>query len=160
MDVSYDGGATWESMRMQSVALSYHVSADMRRPYWVCTGLQDNGSWCGPSSTRSGGIHQWNWISVGGGDGFQSQIDPTDPNIFYTESQNNGMQRYDLNTGQTQSVKPSVPQAAGARWRWRPALAVRRRGRCRCGRWGCRWRLQPARVVEAVVADAAAVAAT
>jgi hypothetical protein len=114
MDVSYDGGATWESIRMQSVALSYHVSADMRRPYWVCTGLQDNGSWCGPSSTRSGGIHQWNWISVGGGDGFQSQIDPTDPNIFYTESQNNGMQRYDLNTGQTQSVKPNVPQAAGA----------------------------------------------
>jgi hypothetical protein len=105
-DVSYDAGATWESVRMQAAALSYHVSVDMRRPYWVCTGLQDNGSWCGPSSARTGGIHQWNWISVGGGDGFQSQIDPTDPNIFYTESQNAGLSRYNLNTGQITGIKP------------------------------------------------------
>jgi hypothetical protein len=115
MDVSWDAGATWESLRNVSGALSYHVSADMRRPYWVCTGLQDNGSWCGPSSTRSGGIHQWNWIGVGGGDGFQSQIDPTDPNIFYTESQNAGVQRYDLNVGRSGSIKPNYQSnAAGA----------------------------------------------
>jgi len=107
MDISYDAGRRWESIRLQGAALSYHVSADMRRPYWVCTGLQDNGTWCGPSSTRTGGIHMWNWISVGGGDGFQTQIDPTDPNIFYTESQNAGINRYDLNTGQTQNIKPA-----------------------------------------------------
>ncbi|HXT69198.1 MAG TPA: hypothetical protein VN700_05565 [Vicinamibacterales bacterium] len=114
LDVSWDGGDTWESPRLQAAALPYHVSADMRRPYWVCTGLQDNGSWCGPSSTRSGGIHMWNWISVGGGDGFQTQIDPTDPNIFYTESQNGGMSRYDLSTGATQSVRPQ-PAGGGGR---------------------------------------------
>ena len=114
LDVSYDGGDTWESPRLQAAALPYHVSADMRRPYWVCTGLQDNGSWCGPSSTRSGGIHMWNWISVGGGDGFQTQIDPTDPNIFYTESQNGNINRYDLNTGQSQSVRPQ-PAGGGGR---------------------------------------------
>jgi hypothetical protein len=114
LDVSWDGGDTWESPRLQAAALPYHVSADMRHPYWVCTGLQDNGSWCGPSSTRTGGIHMWNWISVGGGDGFQTQIDPTDPNIFYTESQNGGMSRYDLNTGQTQSVRPQ-PAGGGGR---------------------------------------------
>jgi len=113
LDVSYDAGATWESVRMWGVAYSYHVSADMRRPYWVCTGLQDNGSWCGPSSTRSGGIHMWNWISVGGGDGFQTQIDPTDPNIFYTESQNGNINRYNVTTGQTQSVRPALPGAGG-----------------------------------------------
>ena len=55
LDVSYDGGATLGiDPRLQGAALPYHVSADMRRPYWVCTGLQDNGSWCGPSSTRIG----------------------------------------------------------------------------------------------------------
>ncbi len=106
LDISYDGGATWESNRHAAVGLPYHVSVDMRRPYWVCTGLQDNGSWCGPSSTRSGGIHMWNWISVGGGDGFQTMIDPNNPNVFYTESQNGNINRYDLSTGQSQSVRP------------------------------------------------------
>jgi len=108
LDVSYDGGATWESVRLQAAGLPYHVSVDMRRPYWVCTGLQDNGSWCGPNSPRSGGIHMWNWISVGGGDGFQTQIDPTDPNVFYTESQNGAISRYDLNTGESRSVRPAA----------------------------------------------------
>jgi hypothetical protein len=48
----------------------------------------------------------WDWMSVGGGDGFQTQIDPIDPNIFYTESQNAGIQRYNLGTGQSTSIKP------------------------------------------------------
>ena len=50
IDVSYDEAATWESLRTWSVGQPYHASVDMRRPYFVCTGLQDNGSWCGPSS--------------------------------------------------------------------------------------------------------------
>jgi hypothetical protein len=113
LDVSYDGGLTWDSVRLQAAALPYHVSVGLQRPYWVCTGLQDNGSWCGPSSTRSGGIHMWNWISVGGGDGFQSQIDPNDPNVFYTESQNGNLNRYDLNTGQTTNIRPNPGGAGG-----------------------------------------------
>ncbi|MEZ5315821.1 MAG: hypothetical protein R2752_00310 [Vicinamibacterales bacterium] len=109
LDVSWDAGQTWESPRLTAAALSYHVSVGMDRPYTVCTGLQDNGSWCGPSSVRSNqGIRMWHWISVGGGDGFQTQIDPTDPNIFYTESQNGGINRYDLTTGQTASARPNT----------------------------------------------------
>jgi photosystem II stability/assembly factor-like uncharacterized protein len=106
MDISWDGGQTWQSPRLSPVGLAYHVSVNMDHPYWVCTGLQDNGSWCGPSSVRGPAIRSWNWISVGGGDGFQNQMDPNDPNVFYTESQNLGIQRYDLSTGQTQSIKP------------------------------------------------------
>jgi hypothetical protein len=106
LDVSWDGGATFESVRLTSTGLAYHASVGMGHPYMVCTGLQDNGSWCGPSSTRTGGIHMWDWMSVGGGDGFQNQIDPTDEHIFYTESQNAGIQRYNLSTGQSQSIKP------------------------------------------------------
>src|SRR6185295_3164673 len=84
-------------------------SADMRHPYNVCTGLQDNGSWCGPSSVReNGGVRQWMWQRVGGGDGFQNQIDPTDFNIFYTESQNAGINRYDMNTGEVRNIKPNA----------------------------------------------------
>ncbi|MEO5566871.1 MAG: hypothetical protein ABIR92_00170 [Gemmatimonadaceae bacterium] len=111
VDVSYDGGEKWESLRNApwGMGLSYHASVGMDRPYTVCTGFQDNGSWCGPSHNRNGdGIRQWNWIGVGGGDGFQSQIDPTDRNVFYTESQNAGLNRYDLNTGLQQSIKPNA----------------------------------------------------
>ena len=108
LDVTWDQGDNWESVRLWALGLPYHVSVDMRRPYNVCTGLQDNGSWCGPSGQRSGEIYMWNWIGVGGGDGFQTQIDPTDPNIFYTESQNGNITRYDLNTGTTQNIRPRI----------------------------------------------------
>ena len=117
LDVTYDGGDKWEAMRLWAAGLSYHSSVDMRHPYYVCTGLQDNGSWCGPSAVRSdlagGGLRQWLWQRVGGGDGFQNVIDPTDFNVFYTESQNNGMQRYDLSTGDAKSVKPSLGGGRG-----------------------------------------------
>ncbi len=109
IDVSWDGGDTWESLRNFTGGLAYYASADMRRPYHVCTGLQDNGSWCGPSSVRSNdGIRQWMWQSVGGGDGFQNQIDRDNPNIFYTESQNAGIIRYNYDTGDQRSIRPSA----------------------------------------------------
>jgi len=114
LDVSYDAGATWEAVRLWAAGLAYGVAVDMRRPYNVCTGLQDNGSWCGPSSVRTGGgIRQWMWQSVGGGDGFQALIDPTDFNIFYTESQNGGINRYDYNTGESRSIKPNAGGGRG-----------------------------------------------
>jgi hypothetical protein len=81
----------------------------MRRPYYVCTGLQDNGSWCGPSSVRSNAILSQDWYRVGGGDGFYSQIDPTDWTILYTESQNGNMNRYNLLEGTSQSIRPRAP---------------------------------------------------
>ena len=113
LDVTYDGGDKWEAVRLWAAGLAYHASVDMRHPYYVCTGLQDNGSWCGPSSVREAGIRQWMWQRVGGGDGFQNAIDPSDFNIFYTESQNNGMQRYNLTTGEARSVKPSLGGGRG-----------------------------------------------
>ena len=109
VDVSWDGGEKWESLRNFTGGLAYHASADNRHPYRVCAGLQDNGSWCGPSSVRiNSGIRQWMWQSVGGGDGFQNQIDRDNPNIFYTESQNAGIQRYNYDTGESRSIKPNA----------------------------------------------------
>jgi hypothetical protein len=48
----------------------------------------------------------WHWMSVGGGDGFQNAIDPNDENIFYTESQNAGIERYNLKTGAQAGIVP------------------------------------------------------
>lgn len=109
IDISYDQARTWESIRTWSVAQPYHVSADMRRPYWVCTGLQDNGTWCGPSSVRGPAIRNWHWYNMGGGDGFYTAIDPTDYKVIYSESQNGNMNRYDLREGTGRSIRPRAP---------------------------------------------------
>ncbi|HEX4948725.1 MAG TPA: hypothetical protein VFZ34_18760 [Blastocatellia bacterium] len=126
LDVSYDQGETFDFINTIAAAQFYAISADMRKPYYVCGGLQDNGSWCGPSSTRAGGgnggggggspsgITNAEWYRVGGGDGFYTLQDPTDHNIVYSESQNGAIQRYDLRTGQGRSIRPRAPQRPGA----------------------------------------------
>ncbi len=97
LDVTYDQAETWEYVNTVPVGQFYAVSADMRRPYYVCGGLQDNGSWCGPSATRSAnGILNSDWYRVGGGDGFYTANDPTDWTILYSESQDGATNRVDL----------------------------------------------------------------
>ncbi len=131
LDVSWDGAETFESVRLTGTGLAYHASVGMGHPYMVCTGLQDNGSWCGPSSVRSTqGIRMWDWISVGGGDGFQNAIDPSNENIFITESQNAGIQRYDIATGeqsQHQAERPGPRRPWRWWWRWRLRCRPRQR---------------------------------
>ena len=134
-NVSWDQGRTWDFVNTMPTALAYWVSADLRRPYYVYIGLQDNGSWGGPSATRTGdGILNSDWFGIGGGDGFQTAVDPTDHNIVYTESQNGNTNRYDLRSGgRGQSIRPrglntggrGAPstgsgQAAGGRGRGAP----------------------------------------
>ncbi|MGH7713544.1 MAG: WD40/YVTN/BNR-like repeat-containing protein, partial [Gemmatimonadaceae bacterium] len=106
LDISWDGALTWESIRTWAVGQPYHASVDMRRPYYVCTGLQDNGSWCGPSSVRSGPILSQDWYRVGGGDGFYTAVDPSDHLIMYSESQDGNMNRLDLRAATTISIRP------------------------------------------------------
>jgi photosystem II stability/assembly factor-like uncharacterized protein len=107
LDVSYDQGETWEYVNTLPVGQFYAVSADMRKPYYVCGGLQDNGSWCGPSATRSGnGILNSDWYRVGGGDGFYTQNDQSDWSIVYSESQDGNTNRIDLRSGRSTFIRP------------------------------------------------------
>lgn len=107
IDISYDQGATWEFVNTLPVGQFYAVAVDLRKPYNVYGGLQDNGSWGGPSQTRNAaGITNADWFRVGGGDGFYCAIDPTDPNIIYSESQNGAITRLDLKTGRTSFIRP------------------------------------------------------
>ncbi len=111
IDVSYDQGDTWEFVNTIAVGQFYAISADMQKPYFVCGGLQDNGSWCGPSATRSSnGITNADWYRVGGGDGFYTSNDPTTPTVVYAQSQDGNVNRLDLATGQTTSIRPRAPQ--------------------------------------------------
>jgi photosystem II stability/assembly factor-like uncharacterized protein len=114
LDVSYDQGDTWEFINTIVASQFYAVAADMRKPYYVYGGLQDNGSWGGPSQTRSGaGITNADWFRTGGGDGFYSQADPNDYNIVYSESQNGNMSRLDLRTGRSVNIRPRAPARRG-----------------------------------------------
>ncbi len=96
VDVSYDRGDTFESFRTISAGQFYHISVDMRTPYYVCGGLQDNGSWCGPSRVRGLYIGAEAWYRVGGGDGTYSAVDPTDYTVVYSQSQNGNVRRSNL----------------------------------------------------------------
>lgn len=114
LNISWDQGKTWDYVNTMATALAYWVSADMRHPYYVYTGLQDNGSWGGPSATRSAnGILNSDWFGIGGGDGFQTAVDPADFNIVYTESQDGNTSRYDLRTGRSNSIRPRGPGERG-----------------------------------------------
>jgi len=114
LNVSYDQGETWDFVNTKATGQFYAISADMRKPYYVCGGLQDNGSWCGPSAKRSSvGILNSDWFRVGGGDGFYTQQDPTDWAIVYAESQDGAVNRLDLRKGTTTSIRPRPARAAG-----------------------------------------------
>ena len=109
IDFSYDGGFTWDYHNDIAAGQFYQVSADMRRPYYVCGGLQDNNAWCGPSAVRSqNGPINTDWFTVAGGDGFYTRQDPTDWAIVYGESQDGNMNRQDLRNGTQKNIRPSV----------------------------------------------------
>ncbi|MEI6245079.1 MAG: hypothetical protein WCQ64_08530, partial [Acidobacteriota bacterium] len=118
LDISNDGGFTWDYHNDMALGQFYQVSADMRRPYWVCGGLQDNQAWCGPSAVRAQfGAVNTDWFTIAGGDGFYTRQDPTDWTIAYGESQNASMTRYDFRAGTQKSITPratSAPPAPGA----------------------------------------------
>jgi photosystem II stability/assembly factor-like uncharacterized protein len=116
LNISWDQGQSWDFVNTMATALAYIVSADMRRPYYIYVGLQDNGSWGGPSAVRGrGGIMNSDWFGIGGGDGFYTAVDPTDYNIVVTESQDGSSNRYDLRGGRGASIRPNAGGGRGGR---------------------------------------------
>ena len=108
--ISHDRGQTMDWVSNLPIAQYYAIETDHREPfYYVYGGLQDNNSWGGPSQTRnSQGITNSDWYATSGGDGFYAAIDPTDHNIVYSESQNGGIVRYDVRTGEQKSIRPQA----------------------------------------------------
>jgi photosystem II stability/assembly factor-like uncharacterized protein len=104
---SYDKGKTWDFINSLPLGQFYEIGFDMRKPYHVYGGLQDNGMWGGPSATHySQGITNNEWIMIGSGDGFYTQVDPEDYTTIYTESQLGYLQRYNLLTEESKSIRP------------------------------------------------------
>jgi photosystem II stability/assembly factor-like uncharacterized protein len=103
--VSLDQGHTFRMVASLPISQFYEVSVDMEWPYNVYGGLQDNGSWMGPSRSPSG-IENRDWENVGFGDGFHTYRDPGDPDFVYSEYQGGQISRLHLPTGESREIKP------------------------------------------------------
>jgi photosystem II stability/assembly factor-like uncharacterized protein len=123
---SYDNGKTWDFMNTIAIGQFYELGLDNQKPYKICGGLQDNGSWCGPSnSLSSDGIMNEDWQVVHGADGFYVQIDPVEPWIVYAEGQDGYIDRRDLRTGQQRSIRPEAKAGEPHyRFQWNSPVAV------------------------------------
>jgi photosystem II stability/assembly factor-like uncharacterized protein len=125
--ISHDRGESWQFAADLPFGQYYHVAADMDVPYNVYGGLQDNGSWRGPSAVwEIGGIRNVHWQIVGGGDGFVTLPDPRDSQSGYSESQGGELQRYDLRAQGRKRIRPaelSTDPAKRLRFNWNAAVA-------------------------------------
>ncbi len=121
LGISYDRGVTWLYISDLPVSQYYRVSYDMKDPYWLYGGLQDNGSWAGPNETfRSEGVINADWTRYGGGDGFLNLVDTTSNKWLYVESQYLGLDRVNLETGERVTIRPGDSIGAiGPRRNWR-----------------------------------------
>ncbi|MFI5251343.1 MAG: WD40/YVTN/BNR-like repeat-containing protein [Bacteroidota bacterium] len=124
---SFDRAQTWNFKSNLPITQFYDVCVDNSLPfYYVYGGTQDNNSLGGPSRTRnSSGIANSDWFVTTGGDGFQSRVDPEDPNIVYSESQYGGLVRYDRRTGEQTSIQPQPGKdEKPLRWNWDSPIIV------------------------------------
>lgn len=121
--ITHDAGENWVFCANLPLPQLYHVAVDRQTPYRVFFGLQDNGSWVGPSDAwHSGGIQNHDWREVSFGDGFDTVPHPTDPDIGYSMSQGGNLYRFDLATGGTTYIQPDAPEGTTLRFNWNAAL--------------------------------------
>lgn len=125
MAISRDRGKTWRFIENLPLAQFYHINYDMQTPYNVYGGMQDNGSWQGPSMVyKRGGIKNEYWKEVSFGDGFDVIPDPTNPLEGYTMSQQGNVQRYNTKTGFGKFIQPVHPEGKKLRFNWNAAIAA------------------------------------
>lgn len=105
---TYDGGKTFRKLNNFPIAQFYALGVDMRDPYWVYGGLQDNHSFMGPNETRRwAGILNDDWMQNGFGDGMHWQADPRDARFTYGSSNDGNYFRYDAYTGDMLDISPA-----------------------------------------------------
>lgn len=121
---TYDRGDHWRFVENLPLAQFYHIELDDAVPFNVYGGLQDNGSWFGPSTVwENKGILNAHWKRVGGGDGFSVMPDRSDPERYgYSMSQGGNLQHFDKRTGARRSIRPVHPDGVQLRWNWNAGL--------------------------------------
>ncbi|TAI49210.1 VPS10 domain-containing protein [Flagellimonas allohymeniacidonis] len=124
MNITKDGGKTWRFIGNLPVAQFYHINVDNEYPYNVYGGMQDNGSWRGPSYVwRAQGIRNSYWQEIAFGDGFDVVPDLDNNQFGYAMSQQGFVSRYDWKTGNNYIVRPTPPDATTKlRFNWNAGI--------------------------------------
>ena len=114
MNVTYDQGGAWKWFPNIPVGQFYQLSYDMREPFYhVSGGLQDNGTWTGPSRTRGGAIGQEAWRFIQGGDGYYAVSHPDDPEQFLSDLQAGGIVATNFRTFEQREASPQPKRMDG-----------------------------------------------
>ena len=133
--LSQDGGKSWRFLDGLPIEQEYSVAADSHTPYDLCTGLQDNSAWCGPSSTLADSVVSGqDWFVVAGGDGEYAVPAPSDANIIYADSEDGAITQFNRKTNQSLFIMPYLhgpgyvddlaTYAQKIRFNWTPPIAV------------------------------------
>ena len=131
INISYDDGENWMKFNSPSVGQFYDINVDMKEPYNVYGGFQDNGVWMGPSnyqaSLRWHSTGKYPWKSIYGGDGMQTEIDYRDNETVYTGSQFGNYVRTNTRTGERKRITPSHKLGERPyRWNWETPIYLSR----------------------------------
>jgi photosystem II stability/assembly factor-like uncharacterized protein len=122
--ISNDRGKNWRFVETLPLAQFYHISYDMELPYNVYGGLQDNGSWRGPAySLVERNLYDYQWRSVGGGDGFDTEPDPENSLYGYGMSQGGSLYYFDMKTGIRRDIVPTESDIEH-RYNWNAGFAI------------------------------------
>jgi photosystem II stability/assembly factor-like uncharacterized protein len=124
---SFDRGTTWAFKENLPITQFYRVTIDNSAPFaFIYGGTQDNNTIGGPTRTlHRSGISSEDWFITIGGDGYETVVDPTDPNILYSQSQYGNLARYDRASGEAVDIQPQEePGEAAHRWNWDSPLIL------------------------------------
>ena len=123
--ISRDRGKNWIFCEQIPVGQFYHINVDNKIPYNVMGGMQDNGSWRGPAYTWiNGGIRNYYWNNIGGGDGFDASPDPENNDWVYAMSQEGELHKTNVVTGEDMGIRPPTPDTKTyLRFNWNAAFA-------------------------------------
>jgi photosystem II stability/assembly factor-like uncharacterized protein len=116
--ISYDAGRTFDIINNIPFTQFYNVAYDLQVPYHLCGGLQDNGTWCGPSqSPGMPGTPRSEWQNMGGGDGFFAVPDLQNPDLVYNNLQGGVISLTNRKTGASWGINP-YPGGIGSSGQW------------------------------------------